>query len=223
MEALLAFVATLVSLRLSADLVRRHRASPAPGLLAWAAALGAFAAGSGAIAWGSAAGWGNPGLPGLLPLRRPARGGAARRGLAPAGRRPRRLDPDPGLRRACDRRRDRRAADNAGHGQLDPRGAGAPRALPGPGARDRRELARHPRRRRRRRDRAAAPAARERARSSPASPSPPSAAPSRGSARPSRLSSPPLRRCSSTQASSLLLVHRRLLPDAHPGSAGAAP
>jgi hypothetical protein len=60
MEALLAFVATLVSLRLSADLVRRHRASPAPGLLAWAAALGAFAAGSGAIAWGSAAGWGNP-------------------------------------------------------------------------------------------------------------------------------------------------------------------
>src|SRR4029077_8252632 len=60
MEALLAFVATLVSLRLSADLVRRHRVSPAPGLPAWAAALGAFAAGSGAIAWGSAAGWGNP-------------------------------------------------------------------------------------------------------------------------------------------------------------------
>ena len=59
MEALLAFVATLVSLRLSADLVRRHRRSPAPGLLAWAGALGAFAVGSGAIAWGSAAGWGN--------------------------------------------------------------------------------------------------------------------------------------------------------------------
>ena len=60
MEALLAFVATLVSLRLSADLVRRHRERPAPGLLAWAAALAAFAAGSGAIAWGSAAGWSNP-------------------------------------------------------------------------------------------------------------------------------------------------------------------
>ena len=60
MEALLAFFATLVSLRLSADLVRRHRQRPAPGLLAWAAALGAFAAGSGAIAWGSAADWSNP-------------------------------------------------------------------------------------------------------------------------------------------------------------------
>ena len=60
MEALLAFFATLVSLRLSADLVRRHRQHPAPGLLAWAAALGAFAVGSGAIAWGSAADWSNP-------------------------------------------------------------------------------------------------------------------------------------------------------------------
>ena len=60
MEALIAFAATLVSLRLSADLVRRHRERPAPGLLAWAAALAAFAAGSGAIAWGSAAGWSNP-------------------------------------------------------------------------------------------------------------------------------------------------------------------
>ena len=60
MEALIAFAATLVSLRLSADLVRRHRERPAPGLLAWAAALAAFAAGSGAIAWGAAAGWSNP-------------------------------------------------------------------------------------------------------------------------------------------------------------------
>jgi hypothetical protein len=60
MDALLAFAATLLALRLSADLVRRHRERPAPGLLAWAAALAAFAAGSGAIAWGSAAGWSNP-------------------------------------------------------------------------------------------------------------------------------------------------------------------
>ena len=60
MEALIAFAATLVSLRLSADLLRRHRVRPAPGLLAWAAALAAFAAGSGAIAWGAAAGWSNP-------------------------------------------------------------------------------------------------------------------------------------------------------------------
>ncbi len=59
-EALLAFVATLVSLRLSADLVRRYRDRPAPGLLAWAAALGSFAVGSGALAWGAAADWSNP-------------------------------------------------------------------------------------------------------------------------------------------------------------------
>ncbi len=60
MEALLAFVATLVSLRLSADLVRRYRDRPAPELLAWAAALGSFAVGSGALAWGAAADWSNP-------------------------------------------------------------------------------------------------------------------------------------------------------------------
>ncbi len=60
MEALLAFVATLVSLRLSADLLRRYRDRPAPELLAWAAALGAFALGSAALAWGAAADWSNP-------------------------------------------------------------------------------------------------------------------------------------------------------------------
>ncbi len=59
MEALLAFAAALVSLRLSADLVRRYRKRPAPELLTWAMALGAFAAGSGALAWGAAAGWDN--------------------------------------------------------------------------------------------------------------------------------------------------------------------
>ena len=60
MEALLAFVATLVSLRLSADLARRYRVSGAPELLAWSAALGSFAVGSGALAWGAAADWSNP-------------------------------------------------------------------------------------------------------------------------------------------------------------------
>lgn len=60
MEALLAFVATLVSLRLSADLVRRYRERGAPELLIWAGALAAFAIGSGALAWGAAAGWSNP-------------------------------------------------------------------------------------------------------------------------------------------------------------------
>lgn len=60
MNTLLAFAATLISLRLSADLVRRYRARPAPELLAWAAALGSFALGSGALAWGAAAGWSGP-------------------------------------------------------------------------------------------------------------------------------------------------------------------
>lgn len=60
MEALLAFIATLVSLRLSADLVRRYRERHAPQLLVWAAAIGAFAIGSGALAWGAAAGWSDP-------------------------------------------------------------------------------------------------------------------------------------------------------------------
>ena len=60
MEALLAFAATLIALRLSADLVRRHRTRSAPGLLLWAGALASFAAGSGALAWGAAAGWSNP-------------------------------------------------------------------------------------------------------------------------------------------------------------------
>ncbi len=60
MEALLAFAATLVSLRLSADLVRRHRERRAPQLLVWAGAIAAFAVGSGALAWGAAAGWSDP-------------------------------------------------------------------------------------------------------------------------------------------------------------------
>lgn len=57
MNALLAFAATLVALRLAAELLHRRRTRPAPGLLAWAASLGAFALGSGALAWGAAAGW----------------------------------------------------------------------------------------------------------------------------------------------------------------------
>jgi hypothetical protein len=60
MEALLAFLATLVSLRLSSALVRRYRERPAPELLAWAAALASFAVGSAALAWGAAANWSDP-------------------------------------------------------------------------------------------------------------------------------------------------------------------
>lgn len=57
MDALLAFGAALVALRLSAELVRRFRGSRAPELLAWAAGLAAYAAAAGALAWGAAAGW----------------------------------------------------------------------------------------------------------------------------------------------------------------------
>jgi hypothetical protein len=56
-DALLAFAAALVTLRLSADLGRRYRRLRSPQFLAWAAALGAFAVAAGALAWGAAAGW----------------------------------------------------------------------------------------------------------------------------------------------------------------------
>lgn len=57
MEALLAFAAALVALRLSGDLVRRYRARRRPELAAWAAGLAAYALAAGALAWGAAAGW----------------------------------------------------------------------------------------------------------------------------------------------------------------------
>jgi hypothetical protein len=59
-DALLAFAAALVALRLSADLVRRYRASGAAQLAAWAAALAAYAVAAGALAWGAAASWSEP-------------------------------------------------------------------------------------------------------------------------------------------------------------------
>lgn len=57
MEALLAFAAALVALRLSADLLRRFRRRRAPELAAWSGALGSYAVAAGALAWGAAAGW----------------------------------------------------------------------------------------------------------------------------------------------------------------------
>lgn len=57
MDALLAFAAALVSLRLSGDLLRRFRDRRAPELAAWACALVAYAVAAGALAWGAAAGW----------------------------------------------------------------------------------------------------------------------------------------------------------------------
>jgi hypothetical protein len=56
-EALLAFAAALVALRLAGDLVRRYRARRRPELAAWAAGLAAYALAAGALAWGAAAGW----------------------------------------------------------------------------------------------------------------------------------------------------------------------
>ena len=57
MEALLAFAAALLSLRLAGDLLARFRARRAPQLSAWSASLLAYAAASAALAWGAAAGW----------------------------------------------------------------------------------------------------------------------------------------------------------------------
>ncbi|MGI8607001.1 MAG: hypothetical protein ACR2L0_07605 [Gaiellaceae bacterium] len=58
MEALLAFGAALLTLRLGGDLGRRYRASRRPELAAWAASLVAYAIASGALAAGAAGGWG---------------------------------------------------------------------------------------------------------------------------------------------------------------------
>ncbi len=60
MDALLAFGAALVTLRLSAELVRRFRTQRAPAFAAWAAALAAYAVATGALAWSAAAGWSEP-------------------------------------------------------------------------------------------------------------------------------------------------------------------
>jgi hypothetical protein len=57
MEALLAFAAALLALRLSGRLAGRWRARRAPELLAWSASLAAYAVAAAALAWGSAAGW----------------------------------------------------------------------------------------------------------------------------------------------------------------------
>lgn len=57
MEALLAFGAALLSLRLAALLAGRWRERRRPELAAWAFALFAYAVASAALAWGAAAGW----------------------------------------------------------------------------------------------------------------------------------------------------------------------
>jgi hypothetical protein len=56
-EALLAFGAALLALRLAAALLQRWRRRGAPELALWAASLGAYGLGAAALAWGAAAGW----------------------------------------------------------------------------------------------------------------------------------------------------------------------
>jgi hypothetical protein len=56
-EALLAFAAALLALRLSGRVFARRRARRSPELLAWSGSLLAYAAASAALAWGSAHGW----------------------------------------------------------------------------------------------------------------------------------------------------------------------
>ena len=60
MEALLAFGAALLALRLGGALAGRWRAKRRPELAAWSAALVAYAIAAGALAWGAAAGWSEP-------------------------------------------------------------------------------------------------------------------------------------------------------------------
>jgi hypothetical protein len=57
MEALLAFGAALLAVRLAAALVRRWRVRRAPELALWAASLAAYGLGAAGLAWGAAAGW----------------------------------------------------------------------------------------------------------------------------------------------------------------------
>jgi hypothetical protein len=57
MEALIAFGAALLALRLAGRLFGRWLVRRAPELALWSASLLAYAAASGALAWGAAAGW----------------------------------------------------------------------------------------------------------------------------------------------------------------------
>jgi hypothetical protein len=56
-DSLLALGATLLAVRLSAELFRRWRVRRAPELAAWTASLAAYALGAAALAWGTSAGW----------------------------------------------------------------------------------------------------------------------------------------------------------------------
>jgi hypothetical protein len=57
MDAIAAFAAALLALRLAGDLARRWRMTRRPELAWWAWSLGAYAIAAAAIAWGASAGW----------------------------------------------------------------------------------------------------------------------------------------------------------------------
>jgi hypothetical protein len=59
-EALVAFAAALLALRLAGRLASRWRERRAPELAAWSASLLAYALAAAALAWGAAAGWSAP-------------------------------------------------------------------------------------------------------------------------------------------------------------------
>ena len=82
-DALLAFVAALIALRLSGDLVRRWRSRRAPELAAWAGGLGAYAVAAGALAWGTRRRLERCRVSRLLPRRRASHRRPARSRLAP--------------------------------------------------------------------------------------------------------------------------------------------
>ena len=60
MNALVAFAAALIALRLAGSLARRYRVTRRPELVAWAWSLAAYAVAAAAIAWGEAAQWDAP-------------------------------------------------------------------------------------------------------------------------------------------------------------------
>jgi hypothetical protein len=57
MDAIVAFAAALLALRLAGDLARRWRMTRRPELAWWAWSLAAYAIAAAAIAWGESAGW----------------------------------------------------------------------------------------------------------------------------------------------------------------------
>jgi hypothetical protein len=59
-DALLAFAAALLSLRLAGRMAARFRARRAPELAVWSASLLAFSVASAALAWGASYGWSGP-------------------------------------------------------------------------------------------------------------------------------------------------------------------